>query len=46
MTKSYERGDAGFAELYEQCGKNSGDVVVLGIANPSSTEYPNNGDEN
>lgn len=32
-------------ELYEQYGENSGDVVVLGIANPSNEEYPHNADE-
>lgn len=32
-------------ELYEQYGENSGDVVVLGVANPSSDQYPNQADE-
>ncbi len=32
-------------ELYEQQGENSGDVVVLGVANPTSEEYPNQADK-
>lgn len=31
-------------ELYEEYGKNSGDVVILGVASPTSQEYPNNAD--
>lgn len=31
-------------ELYEEYGKNQGDVIILGAANPSSDEYPNNND--
>ncbi len=30
--------------LYEAQGLNAGDVVVLGIANPKTDEYPNNSD--
>ena len=30
--------------LYEDQGLNAGDVVVLGIANPKTDEYPNNSD--
>lgn len=30
--------------LYEEQGLNAGDVVVLGIANPKTDEYPNNSD--
>ncbi|MDF2586734.1 MAG: hypothetical protein K0S41_575 [Anaerocolumna sp.] len=32
-------------ELYEQFGENSEDVIILGVANPSSDNYPNNQDE-
>lgn len=31
-------------ELYYQYGENQGDVIFLGVANPSSEEYPNNQD--
>ena len=30
--------------LYEKYGENSGDVVVLGVANPKSAKYPRNQD--
>ncbi|MCH3943805.1 MAG: redoxin domain-containing protein [Atopobiaceae bacterium] len=30
--------------MYEGYGSNAGDVVVLGVANPSSSQYPNNAD--
>lgn len=30
--------------LYEEYGKNEEDVIFLGVANPSSDEYPNNSD--
>ena len=30
--------------MYEGYGGNAGDVVVLGVANPSSSEHPNNAD--
>lgn len=30
--------------LYEDWGENSGDVVILGVANPKSAQYPNNQD--
>lgn len=32
-------------QLYLDNGKNEGDVIVLGVANPSTEEYPNNSDE-
>lgn len=31
-------------ELYAEYGKNSEDVVILGVASPTSQEYPNNAD--
>ena len=31
-------------ELYKEYGLNEEDVVILGVANPSSKEYPNNSD--
>lgn len=31
-------------ELYNDFGKNEGDVIILGVANPASEEYPNNSD--
>lgn len=31
-------------ELYYEYGENQGDVIFLGVANPSSEEYPNNQD--
>ena len=31
-------------ELYIEYGKNEGDVIILGVANPASAEYPNNSD--
>jgi cytochrome c-type biogenesis protein len=31
-------------ELYNEYGKNEGDVIILGVANPASDEYPNNSD--
>lgn len=30
--------------LYNDLGKNEGDVIILGVANPTSEEYPNNSD--
>ncbi|HWT76891.1 MAG TPA: cytochrome c biogenesis protein CcdA [Mobilitalea sp.] len=30
--------------LYNEYGKNEGDVIFLGVANPKSDEYPNNSD--
>jgi cytochrome c-type biogenesis protein len=30
--------------LYQETGKNQEDIIVLGVANPASTEYPNNSD--
>lgn len=30
--------------LYNDLGKNEGDVIVLAVANPTSAEYPNNSD--
>ncbi|MBP1755379.1 MAG: hypothetical protein H6Q59_1777 [Firmicutes bacterium] len=30
--------------LYQDTGKNEGDIIVLGVANPVSAEYPNNSD--
>lgn len=32
-------------KLYREYGQNSGDVIFLGITNPSSTRYPNNQDK-
>ncbi len=32
-------------ELYREYGENEEEVVILGVANPSSKEYPNNQDE-
>ena len=31
--------------IYKEYGKNQEDVIILGVANPSSHEYPNNVDE-
>ena len=31
--------------LYERYGENEGDLIVLGVANPKTAEYPNNSDE-
>lgn len=31
-------------ELYERYGKNEGDLIVLGVANPKTDENPNNSD--
>lgn len=31
-------------ELYNDYGNNEGDVIILGVANPASDEYPNNSD--
>ena len=31
--------------LYERYGKNEGDLIVLGVANPKTAEHPNNSDE-
>lgn len=31
-------------ELYKDYGKNENDVIILGVANPVSEEYPNNSD--
>ncbi|MEG2628048.1 MAG: cytochrome c biogenesis protein/redoxin [Raoultibacter sp.] len=31
-------------KLYEDYGKNSGEVVVLGVSNPKTTDHPNNSD--
>jgi cytochrome c-type biogenesis protein len=30
--------------LYQDYGKNEGNVIILGVANPASKEYPNNSD--
>ncbi len=30
--------------LYKETGKNQEDIIVLGVANPASTKYPNNSD--
>ncbi|NLJ96443.1 MAG: redoxin domain-containing protein [Clostridiales bacterium] len=32
-------------KIYKEYGENKEDVIILGIANPSSDEYPNNADE-
>lgn len=32
-------------EIYTEYGKNEEDVIILGVANPSSDKYPNNADE-
>lgn len=32
-------------KIYNEYGKNEEDVIILGVANPSSEEYPNNADE-
>lgn len=32
-------------ELYEEYGKNTGDLIVLGVANPKTDENPQNADE-
>lgn len=31
-------------QVYEDYGSNSGDVIILGVANPKTEEYPNNSD--
>ena len=31
--------------LYERYGENEGDLIVLGVPNPKTAEYPNNSDE-
>lgn len=31
-------------EIYNEYGQNQEDVIILGVANPSSNEYPNNAD--
>ncbi|MBB2184385.1 redoxin domain-containing protein [Lachnospiraceae bacterium MD1] len=31
-------------ELYKEYGYNQEDIIILGVANPASDEYPNNGD--
>lgn len=31
-------------ELYQDYGKNENDIIILGVANPVSEEYPNNSD--
>lgn len=31
-------------KIYNEYGKNGEDVIILGVANPSSDEYPNNAD--
>lgn len=30
--------------IYEETGENQGDVVILGVANPATTEHPDNAD--
>jgi len=32
-------------ELYNEFNRNQDDIIILGVANPSSAEYPNNADE-
>ncbi|NLO08351.1 MAG: redoxin domain-containing protein [Clostridiales bacterium] len=32
-------------KIYTEYGKNEDDVIILGVANPSSEEFPNNADE-
>ena len=32
-------------EIYQEFDKNEGDIVILGISNPSSAEYPDNADK-
>ena len=32
-------------KIYLEYGENKEDVIILGVANPSSEEYPNNQDE-
>ena len=32
-------------KIYAEYGENKEDVIILGVANPSSDEYPNNADE-
>lgn len=32
-------------KIYAEYGKNEDDVIILGVANPSSEEFPNNADE-
>lgn len=32
-------------KIYSEYGENKEDVIILGVANPSSEEYPNNADE-
>lgn len=31
-------------QVYEEYGSNSGDVIILGVANPKTGEQPNNSD--
>lgn len=31
-------------KVYEEYGSNGGDVIILGVANPKTEEYPNNSD--
>ena len=31
-------------QVYEDYGSNSGDVLILGVANPKTEEHPNNSD--
>ena len=31
-------------QVYEDYGSNSGDVIILGVANPKTEEHPNNSD--
>ena len=31
-------------EIYKEYGENQGDVIILGVTNPSSSEYPKNND--
>ena len=32
-------------DIYKEYGENKEEVIILGVANPSSNEYPNNNDE-
>ena len=32
-------------KIFAEYGKNEDDVIILGVANPSSAEFPNNADE-
>lgn len=32
-------------QIYEEYGRNQEDVIILGVANPSSEQYPHNADE-